>query len=416
MPAEKGNTWRPEMTKNSMRNMATLHNYLFKKRMKPGDLSWVKPNLKKIEDHIERGPINYALNSKIAFYTSLIGVFRDGEQPPENKELWEKYNKIMVAYKKQSEAVEDHQKLDEKEARDWLSFREILEMRRQAKANIRDWHSYRTWFVFSLYTLQPPIHSEYKNMKIISQPEDWRRVDRNYYYIPDEESEDKQHLIIIQKDKTSHKKGTSVIGVEPAMQKLMEESLKLYPREYVIGTEPLTTRGFQAVLDRNVGVGINRFRSAYITNYYQPPTTIAEKKKIAYKMRHDYKTAEQKYFKILPPGTKDVSRVEPEEVEKPKASVSQPPTEARVFPPAKISEPKPARERTFKRQEYAKAYREKKKSEIQKYMKEYQEKNKDKVLRAKIIWELNTANTKNPKPESIKKYNLKYNEERKRWE
>jgi len=79
--------------------------------------------------------------------------------------------------------------------------------------------------------------------------------------------------------------------------------------------------------------------------------------------------------------------------------------------------PKPVAKRTyFDPAAYSKAYREKHPAKIKQQRADYYVKNKEKVLRAKILWLLNVAQTtKHPTKKSIEKYDLKYSAAEKKW-
>jgi hypothetical protein len=82
----------------------------------------------------------------------------------------------------------------------------------------------------------------------------------------------------------------------------------------------------------------------------------------------------------------------------------------------KIEVPPPEPKKYFNLKEYMAKYREEHKEELAQRRAEYYAQNKDKILRRKILWSLNVAqNVDRPSPETVEKYGIRYDEEKKRW-
>lgn len=167
--------------------------------------------------------------------------------------------------------------------------------------------------------------------------------------------------LMIQKDKISNKVGPAIIIVEPELHQVMKKSLEMYHRDYVLGKKPMSKSAFDQFLG-GMGVGIDMFRSAYITHFY-PGLTISKKKVLSQKMRHSVEIAERSYLKVAKQNTNPQAPVPAAEPEEKKETPT--PQE----PPRK----------RFNRREYAKQYREKNKTNIKEYNTEYYKENYDKI-------------------------------------
>jgi len=78
--------------------------------------------------------------------------------------------------------------------------------------------------------------------------------------------------------------------------------------------------------------------------------------------------------------------------------------------------PPPEPRKYFNLKEYMQKYREEHKEELKQRRAEYYAKNKDKILRRKILWNLNKSqNTTEPSAESLARYDIRYDEEKKMW-
>lgn len=259
---------------------------------------WIAPNKQKIKLLITEHFSN--VNSIKGYLNAITHVVKNPAF--KNDTIHKEFSKLALSYLAISELNEEHQQLSGNELHNWKSYHDILAVRADLeRIKDRDWWAHRRWFVVCLYTLQPPLHADFHDMRIlqsrhaITTTRDLQHFDidpqKNYWLIAND-----QHWILIQKDKTSHFKGASLIRVEPALETVMIQSMIDYPRDYVLGRKSLSIYGFRDLL-KNIGIGIDTFRSAFITYFYKD-LSIADRKKIAEKMRHSYTTAEKKYFKV----------------------------------------------------------------------------------------------------------------------
>ena len=372
-----------------------INNALFKLQGKKlDDLLWVLKHHKQIAEWIETTYSN--INTKKSMYTALTVVFRDVHPAPA---LRKKYSDIATALNKDSERDEEKQELDPREQKNWKSYDELVALRDSFK-NANDWLTHRRYILLSCYTMTPPIRSEYKDMRIVSNDKAASSRTQNYFVLPKNPKADA--WIIINKDKVSTSHGAEKIRVNDELRDVMRASLKAYPRDYVLGTKPMPVSTFNQLLD-STGVKIDYMRSAYITQFY-PGKSIADQKVLATKMRHSYDTAVRSYFKVKMAPSKENDKATPEHTTAAEAKAEG------------SGAPAPAPAPKWNRKTYAREYRQKHQEQIKSYMQQYRKNNSQNLLRTKLLWELNTGNINAPKPETIEKYNIKKNETTGRWE
>ena len=126
--------------------------------------------------------------------------------------------------------------------------------------------------------------------------------------------------------------------------------------------------------------------------------TLAQKEDLAKKMRHSASTAEANYNKLDVDCETNALPVQP-------------------LPPfQKVEIPPPEPKKYFNLKEYMRKYREEHKEELKQRRAEYYAKNRDKILRQKIIWNLNRSrNITEPSAESLAKYDIRYDKESGMW-
>lgn len=368
-------------------------------------LKWVRAHLERIVDKIEE---YNNVNTKKTYYNALTVLFRSDAFKDVN--LHKRFSALGIKYNNMSNEQEDEQKLSPEEEKNWKSYADILAIRDKLKAAIkpRNFYSHRAWLVCTLHTLQPPLRGNYGSMEIIYK-RDHIKPDRNYWLI---DKETGTQTLIIQKDKVAARLHSSEIPVEPAVAKIMLESLAEYPRSFVCTKNGggITDAAYTNMLREKIGVGVDNLRSAYITNYH-PGMTIGQKKGLAQKMRHSREAAEKNYFKMIQ--SKDISKVIPEELREPADVAPEELGIERVpLSPAESAADKPL----WNRKEWAKKYRAAHKEKIATYMKEYKAAMKDQIMRNKMLYDLNVGHITKPRPETIKKYSLIYNAQTKLWE
>jgi len=281
--------------------------------------------------------------------------------------------------------------------------------------------------LLALNTLIPPVRKNYHEMEFWRKKEAPPENETNYLW----EQYPSRWTMVINYDKVENKRKVKgydrqefkiedeIKGVTQGkkLNEIINKSLIHYPREYVLTgirttDAPMNRNSYDKALFTifKKHVTQNLIRKAYVNHFYGK-VSLGVKKQIAFRMRHSVQVAEQSYQKINLPkkfkskSKKDVSESDDDddgyELPEPRPPVPKPQVKKEYFDPAK----------------YSKEYRKKHPEKIKKQRAEYYQKNKGRVLRNKILWMLNVAQTvKHPTKQSIAKYKLVYNPQSKKWE
>ena len=164
---------------------------------------------------------------------------------------------------------------------------------------------YWKWFVLCLYTLQPPLRSEWGEMPVVST-EPKSPEQHNYLLL-----NGRVAVIVIQRDKVSKSMGEGRIPVSPELLKVLRASLAKYPRKYVLprllkdGYSPEEALG-QAVkrlladaVGRDVNRPLQRVRAAYSSHAFAHNLPLNQLKAIARAQRHSLGTM-MLHYRVLP--------------------------------------------------------------------------------------------------------------------
>ena len=165
---------------------------------------------------------------------------------------------------------------------------------------------YWKWFVLCLYTLQPPLRSEWGEMPVVStKPKS--SEPRNYLLLSSQDP-----VIVIQQDKVSKSMGEGRIPVSPELLKILSASMKKYPRKYVLpklskgGYDPQVALGQAAVkrlladaVGKDVNRPLQRLRAAYSSHALAHNLPLNQLKAIAKAQRHSLGTM-MLHYRVLP--------------------------------------------------------------------------------------------------------------------
>lgn len=272
--------------------------------------------------------------------------------------------------------------------------------------------------ILSLVTYNPPLRKNYHDMEIYRDKKPPPRDKTNYLW----EKHIGQWVIVINYDKVENKREAQhksrsefelleeIPGVTNGkkLNEIINESLKQHPREFLlVGVKTITSPMGGTSFDKALASifdpkkpATNLIRKAYVNYWYRKNLSNKTLDKIADRMRHSRQVGRDAYFKInYPEGD------EPDEDY----------TGAVIRPPPKPV-PKPEPKEYFDPRKYAKEYRLKNKDKIKEKRKENYNRDKHKILRNKILFNLNVAQvTKHPRQDTIDKYDIKYDAKQKKW-
>ena len=156
---------------------------------------------------------------------------------------------------------------------------------------------------------QPPLRTSfYSTAKFLRSKIDNNKTD-NYIWINKRGTMKVSY--IINKDKASNykvynmnKKLSSIPVEDKNLVKLICDSFDKYPRTYLfeLNKKPVTSSTLLNWLKdiTNIeGLNFDIMRSSYITCYYETHQTMAQKTKLAHQMRHSVDTASRNYLKVF---------------------------------------------------------------------------------------------------------------------
>ena len=258
---------------------------------------WIGNHHKTIYTYIKTAYTNLnTLKSHISVLASMLKLL--GTHPLYQK----KYSYESTDLAKEVQNISEHQELapnrnfvslDEIEARR----DELLELFRNNKSNNKlNLQS----LMLSLYTYQPPIRQNYKDMLIVDKIPD----NNNNNFIL---KKGNKYYVVIQDDKVVNTYGPANFELNDKLNNIIDESLQAYPRKYILSlmsdpNKPLGKQNFERLLNEcmpNKKLSVDLLRSAYITHYYNKPNfTLAQKNDLAKKMRHSVNIAMLSYQKM----------------------------------------------------------------------------------------------------------------------
>ena len=192
------------------------------------------------------------------------------------------------------------------------------------------------------------------------------------------------------------------------LNNIINDSLKFWKRDFVLTGvrtygEPMGKSSYNQALAsifKPKTPTQNILRKSYINHFYNKNLPMSKLKLIARRMRHTVGVAMLSYKKV------NINCPEPGDIEGIKV-------------PPKIDIPKPMKkDKTdyFNPTVYSKEYRKKNKDKLKVQRNQKYKKNNTKILRAKILWNLNRGIVKTPRTATIEKYDLKYNTKLRSWE
>lgn len=375
-----------DLSNVNQKNVKTWHNNVEDIKSSLNDLKWVFDNNKKIGKYIKD---NYDNNNTLSsHYSTLSLIIKEYE----DDDIAEKFRDLSVKHKKIVDKEYDKQEPKENQ----IDFDDIVDKRKEYKKIYLENKTKKNimfkYLILALYTYQAPLRADYADMEIYNKNPP--KNNKNYIW-----KKNNKWIIVINNDKVSDTYGRGEIEIESIqLNKLINETIEQYDRKYLLSlitdpNKPLGKQNFIRLLNeifKPEKIGVQIFRSAYITNKYSNKKfTIEDKKKLALMMRHSYEIASHAYHKIT--GTnKEENKRGP-----------------------KIKNDDEDKKKEAKKK-YNKKYRDKNLNIYNEHSKKYYAENKDEVLRKKALSYYNKGNKK-PTKKTIEKYNLKYDKRSKSW-
>lgn len=251
------------------------------------NLDWIIEKHESIYQFIKE---HYSKPNTIKTHLSTLGKVLRLNNHPE----WSIYSEESTDINNDIVNINKEQRLTQTEQTNWLTYNDIIKKRDELKtthmASLKNHYNY---LILCLYTLQPPLRSEWSNMGVGGGITD------NFILLDDK-------VIIINKDKVSSKIGPGVIKIiNPQLIEIIKDSLNTWNRPYILTTlnelnAPLKIGGLRVLLKDifNKPVGTNMLRKAFINRFYNMNPSYKQREHLAHQMRNSVYIAEVSYRKL----------------------------------------------------------------------------------------------------------------------
>jgi len=256
-------------------------------------------NISTLYEYVNNG--SYAHTTKRDYLIVLSNIFKKS-QTALHKYIYDR----ALHYNKLYRDKELKQELDENEIKNYITYPEL---KNKLGELIDIFNKDRTLknllnvVVLGLYVLHPPLRNDYNNLTIIRKDDEEKDKTKNYILLAND-----TYYIIINKDKVYKTHGRSEIPITNDMLKhILNVYMDSYGKDniYLLETKkgkPYTKRQVQYIINNlfeDKVLNIYNLRSAYVTDYYKQCPPLADKKDLAYNMRHTADTAELIYCKYF---------------------------------------------------------------------------------------------------------------------
>jgi hypothetical protein len=162
-------------------------------------------------------------------------------------------------------------------------------MRQKFDQGTIDKEEHTLLIILALNVLQPPIRSEYTDMRVVYESET-RDPTKNYLVKTGVKSK-KPWAYLLNDYKTVKTYGIQRIVIERPLQQFLTKSFKLLPRDYVLSSrdDPASALGygaFRGLTQKYLGdgAGVDQFRSSYVSKFLEQHPSEAEKEALAKRM------------------------------------------------------------------------------------------------------------------------------------
>ena len=225
--------------------------------------------MEKLEEYVNKtegrlDKTKLSIHAKDSYVSAIGAIFRHTPGMIQKEHVL--YQKWIDLHKEVREPISQKYKTNkptERQEKAYISFEELIKIRNKLKQG-----SY-VRLIISLYTMIPPVRSDYHKVKIYKDVKQIPDDNSNYLVL------NKKPYIGLRKYKTSKTYKTIQIDIPNELQKEIEASLKMYPREYLFvqknGTSFDKPNTFNKWANRLLKTNINEnfslttFRHIYIT-------------------------------------------------------------------------------------------------------------------------------------------------------
>jgi hypothetical protein len=226
------------------------------------------------------------------------------------------YSEAAFKYMKNNKDKEKDNKLDKKEELNYRPREYFINILNSIDYNnIQTIEQHYRYLLLSLLVYQPPLRTSfYTTCKFILKDDDNNKTDN---FIRFDRRGKLKVYYIVNKDKASNYKLYNInkqlnkIKIEDnKLENLIYDSYCKYPRNYLfeLKSKPITQSTLLTYLRKITGVNeinIDIMRSSYVNYFYSDIKTMKEKEHLSNQMRHSVLTAQTNYLKIDKSNTKE---------------------------------------------------------------------------------------------------------------
>ncbi len=275
---------------------------------------WLVPKVDELYSYLREKYTNVSVLSSMML--PVASVLR--------KELGEDH---AITAKWREEATELRYRADEEASynvqdEDFKTYQEICNRRDTIREQLDKEPShtiqYWQWFALCLYTMQPPLRADWATLSVIDDVKKALRGKNHLVLTPN------NAIILIQRDKVSHRKGGAQIPVKAELHSVLLESIHKFPRSVVVPRtyktsrnalylsycpdKPITKINLSHLLAQAMASPdtktpwsrpIQRLRTAYSTYITSVPVSYHTMKTVAAAQRHSVQTM-LVHYRVVP--------------------------------------------------------------------------------------------------------------------
>ena len=300
----KNNEWSKQHEKlHSM-----LYNYMNKNFKNINEYNFINENKRKLMSIIEKNT-NWSSSSKESLFF-MIARFLMIDNP--NDKYVKLYQEAGFKLLQDNRAKENENKQDEKEIENYRPHNYFIDILNSINVdNIQTKIGHYQYLLLALLSYQPPLRTNfYVSAKIIRTMKENDKTN-NFIWISRKGSI--KIFYIVNNDKVSNtkiyamNKNLSYIKLEDTnLIKLINDSYEKYPREYLfeINNKPISQSTYLNWLRKITEVSqINNdiMRSSYVNWFYEHNKKLSDREELAHQMRHSVLTSQRNYLKVIEP-------------------------------------------------------------------------------------------------------------------
>jgi len=300
----KNNDW----SKQHEKLYSMLYNYMNKNFKNINEYSFINENKRQLMSIIEKNN-NWGASSKESLFF-MIARFLMIDNP--NDKYVKLYQEAGFKLLQENRAKENENQQDEKEIENYKPHNYFIDILNSVNVDdIKTKIGHYQYLLLALLTYQPPLRTNfYVSAKIIRSMKENDKTN-NFIWISRKGS--LKIFYIVNDDKVSKtkiyamNKNLSYIKLEDNnLIKLINDSYEKYPREYLfeINNKPISQTTYLNWLRKITQVSqINNdiMRSSYVNWFYEHNKKLSDREKLAYQMRHSVLTSQRNYLKVFEP-------------------------------------------------------------------------------------------------------------------